>query len=74
MNEYMEKAGVPQFNYESFKSIYDSTEQLQKLVKFDPDGITVNDDSMDQVASPATDGPDTTVTDMAKRATDLSDL
>jgi hypothetical protein len=74
MNEYMEKAGIPQFNYESFKTIYDSTAQLQKLVKFDPDGITINDSAMDQVASPATDAPDTTVTDMAKRATDLSDL
>jgi hypothetical protein len=74
MNTYMVKAGVPQFNYESFKSLYDTVPQLKNLVKFDPEGITVNDDAMDQVSSPTADGNDNVVGDMAKRATDLKGL
>lgn len=69
----MKKAGVPQFDYNTFKETYDSNQQLQKLVKFDPNGVTINDSSMDQLGSTEPSSTDT-VGDMAKRATDLSDL
>jgi len=66
----MKKAGVPQFDYNSFKATYDSNPQLQKLVKFDPQGVTINDSSMDQVGSTTPSNADT-VGDMAKNATDV---
>ena len=69
----MKKAGVPQFDYNTFKETYDSNPQLQKLVKFDPQGVTINDSSMDQVGSTKPSDADT-VGDMAKRATDLGKL
>lgn len=69
----MKKAGIPQFDYESFKQSYDANIDLQNLVQFDPDGVTVGIDSSDKVDSPEPDGGDT-VGAMAKRATDLSDL
>ncbi len=74
MNTYMEKAGIPQFNFESFKSLYDTVPQLKNLVEFDQEGITVNDDAMDQVSSPTAGSNDNVVSDMAKRATDLKGL
>jgi len=69
----MKKAGVPQFDYDSFKVSYDSSIDLQNLVQFDPDGVTVGIESKDKVDSPNPSKKDT-VGDMAKRATDLSDL
>jgi hypothetical protein len=69
----MKKAGVPQFDYNTFKETYDSNPQLQKLVKFDPQGVTINDSSMDQVGSTEPSNADT-VGAMAKRAPNLSDL
>ena len=69
----MKKAGVPQFDYNTFKETYDQNAQLQKLVKFDPQGVTINDSSMDQVGSTKPSDADT-VSDMAKRATDLGKL
>jgi len=69
----MKKAGVPQFDYNTFKETYDQNPQLQKLVKFDPQGVTINDSSMDQVGSTKPSDADT-VGDMAKRATDLGKL
>ena len=73
LNSYMKKAGIPQFDYESFKQAYDANIDLQNLVQFDPDGVEVGIDSMDKVDKPKADGGDT-VGDMAKSATDLSDL
>jgi hypothetical protein len=70
----MKKAGVPQFNYKSFKASYDATPQLQKLIKFDPKGITINKDSMDQLNTAANPEASNTVSNMAKSATDLSDM
>jgi hypothetical protein len=75
LNSYMKKAGVPQFDYESFKVSYDANPQLQKLVKFDPEGVTINKDAMDQMNVPGNPGrPSDPVGDMAKNATDLSDM
>lgn len=69
----MKKAGIPQFDYDSFKQSYDANIDLQNLVQFDPEGVTVGIDSMDKVDSPDAGSGDT-VGNMAKRATDLSDL
>jgi hypothetical protein len=67
----MKKAGVPQFDYKSFKATYDATPQMKDQVKFDPEGVTINDGSMDQVST-SRDSADS-VGDMAKSATDLGD-
>lgn len=69
----MKKAGVPQFDYDSFKQVYDTLPQLQKLVKFDPEGVTINSSSMDQVPQSDRDNTDS-VEKMAKRAVDLDGL
>ena len=69
----MKKAGVPQFDYDSFKQVYDTLPQLQKLVKFDPEGVTINSSSMDQVPQSGKDNTDS-VEKMAKRAVDLDGL
>ena len=66
----MKKAGVPQFDYKTFKQAYDSNPQLQELVKFDPKGVTINTDSMDQVPQSSRDDK-SSVSSMAKRAVDL---
>ena len=65
----MKKAGVPQFDYKSFKATYDANPQMQDLVKFDPQGVTINDGSMDQI--PQSRDSEDSVSDMAKRAVDL---
>lgn len=65
----MKKAGVPQFDYNSFKAAYDENPQMQDLVKFDPQGVTINNSSMDQL--PASRDSKDSVSDMAKRAVDL---
>jgi hypothetical protein len=67
----MKKAGVPQFDYKSFKATYDATPQMKDLVKFDPEGVTINDGSMDQVSTSRDSAQ--SVGDMAKSATDLGD-
>jgi len=69
----MKKAGIPQFDYESFKAAYDANIELQNLVQFDPDGVTIGADSIDKMAKAGQSKKDT-VGDMAKRATDLTDL
>jgi len=72
LNKYMKGAGVPQFEYETFKTEYDNNPQLQDLVKFDPEGVTINKDAQDKVSKPKASA-DNTVSAMAKSATDLSD-
>ena len=72
LNKYMKGAGIPQFDYESFKTEYDSNPQLQDLVKFDPEGVTIEKGAMDKL-SPSKPSADNTVSAMAKSATDLSD-
>ena len=69
LNKYMRKAGVPQFDFDTFKAAYDSTPQLQDLVKFGPKGVTVYADSTDKLpqADKKADSDDE-VEKMAKRA------
>jgi len=67
----MKKAGVPQFDYNTFKKSYDSNAQLKAMTEFDPQGVTVKDPNKPEVdASPTNDGSDS-VEKMAKRATDV---
>ena len=73
LNSYMRSAGVPQFDYDTFKQAYDATPQMQDLVKFDPQGVSVNDGSMDQVPQ-GTRKSKSSVDKMAKRAVDLDGI
>ena len=75
----MQNVGSEQFTFDSFKAAYDSDPTIKPLVKnFNKDGI----EPATQAQSPEddTDGPEVgdnkgdTVGQMAKRATDLSDL
>jgi len=68
----MKKAGIPQFDYNTFKKSYDSNTQLKALTDFDPQGVTVKDPNKPELdtASPTNDGGDS-VEKMAKRAVDL---
>ena len=70
----MKKAGVPQFDYNTFKKAYDSNTQLKAMCDFDPQGVNVKDPNKPELdVSPSTDGADD-VSKMAKRAVDFDDL
>ena len=77
LNRYMKKAGVPQFDFQTFQAAYDASPQLQNLVEFSPEGIEIID-SADQndlnTDEPENDGSKSTVSSMAKSAVDLNDL
>ena len=73
LNKYMEKAGVPQFDFDSFKAVYDQTPELQELVKFGPDGVKIYASSADKLPQGNPDKAGDDVEKMAKRATDLGD-
>jgi hypothetical protein len=72
LNSYMKKAGVPQHDYDSFKQVYDSNPQLQDLVKFDNEGVTVYSNSTDKLPNKKRN-PDKGTEKMAKRATNPGD-
>jgi hypothetical protein len=65
----MAKAGVPQFNFESFKVVYDNTPQLQELVKFGPNGVKIYSDNTDKLPNSKPGGGEDRVAAMASRAT-----
>ena len=68
----MQNIGHGQFTYDVFKVAYDSDPKLQKLVtNFDQDTIELKIKSADEL--PAGDDPTSSVSDMAKQATDLGD-
>lgn len=64
----MKKAGVPQFDFGTFKLAYDKNPQLQDLVKFGPKGVTVYADSTDKLPQSKKDNGGDEVEKMAKRA------
>lgn len=73
----MQNMGRGQFNYDVFKAAYDADPKLQQLVKnFDKNKIDLKNDETDDVEGlPGNPGrPGDTVGQMAKNATDLSDL
>ena len=69
----MQNVGAGHFNFELFKSAYDSNPRIKNIVvNFDQDTIYLKQKETDDL--PATE-PDAgqTVPNMAKRATDLGD-
>jgi hypothetical protein len=73
LDAVMRNYGMAQFDYEVFKSAYDNEPRLQELVKnFNKDLIELDDGSASDELAPANDKGDTSsVSTMAKRATDL---
>ena len=70
----MKNQGVPQFDYEVFKTAYDADPRLQALVtNFDKTTIELKQDEVDDVKNlPGNPGaPSDPVGQMAKNATDL---
>ena len=72
----MQNQGRGQFNYESFKVIYDGDPKIKELIKnFDKEKIEFKQDETDDVENlPGNPGrPGDEVGQMAKNATDLGD-
>ena len=71
----MRNQGKGNFDYESFKAMYDADPRLQQLVtNFDQDKIEFKQSEVDDVAGavPGNSGrPSDTVGNMAKNATDV---
>ena len=78
LDKYMRNQGNGNFDYESFKAMYDADPRLQQLVtNFDKDKIEFKQSEVDDVAGavPGNPGrPSDTVGKMAKNAVDLTDL
>ena len=77
LDKYMRNQGKGNFDYESFKAMYDADPRLQQLVtNFDQDKIEFKQSEVDDVAGavPGNPGrPGDEVGQMAKNATDLGD-
>ena len=77
LDKYMRNQGKGNFDYESFKAMYDADPRLQQLVtNFDQDKIEFKQSEVDDVegAVPGNPGrPSDPVGNMAKNATDLGD-
>lgn len=73
LNKLMQNVGGEQFDYDTFKNLYDTDERVKTMVKnFDQQGLELKlstDNDLDQPQQDATG--DNTVSQMAKRATDL---
>lgn len=75
LDKYMRNQGKGNFDYETFKAMYDSDPRLKQLVtNFDQDKIEFKQSEVDDVENlPGNPGrPGDTVGQMAKNATDLS--
>jgi hypothetical protein len=73
INEVLENMGAPQFSYDTFKETYDSVPQIEQLVdNFNSEGIFINSEEADEEMQ-GNDDDKSTVSQMAKAATDLSD-
>jgi len=72
LDSILRKAGVQQFNYETFVAAHQSDEKLKNIVKnFDQTKIQFKQSEVDDLNAPQ-DGADD-VSAMAKRATDVGD-
>ncbi len=73
LDKVMRNYGAAQFNYETFKSAYDSDPRLKEIVKnFDQDVIELSDGSASDELNPSDgDTGGDNVSKMAKSATDL---
>jgi hypothetical protein len=71
LNKLMRSSGIEQFSYDPFKAAYDSDPRVKALVKnFDQKGVTLATDEESNLPQQDAKG-DNTVSNMAKRATDL---
>ena len=76
LDKFMQNQGRGNFNYETFKVMYDSDPKLQQLIKnFDKEKIELKQDETDDVENlPGNPGaPDQGITPAANNATDLGD-
>ena len=72
LNDVMKNIGIPQFNYDLFKTSYDADPQIAEIVDdFDSSGILINQEKTD-AGGPDTDGNRDKVGQMAQSAVDLS--
>jgi hypothetical protein len=75
LDKYMRNQGKGNFDFESFKAMYDADPKIQQLVtNFDQDKIEFKTSEVDDVAGavPGNPGaPSDTVGNMAKNATDV---
>ena len=73
LDKYMRNQGKGNFDYESFKAMYDADPRIQQLVtNFDQDKIEFKQSEVDDVKSKGVSGPKgDTVGNMAKNATDV---
>lgn len=70
----MQNIGKGTFNYDVLKNAYDSDPKLKKLIKnFNKQMVELKDSEADDVTASEPSSKDS-VSDMAKRATDLTDL
>jgi phage-related minor tail protein len=71
LDKYMRNQGKGNFDFESFKAMYDADPKIQQLVtNFDQDKIEFKQSEIDDVAGAVPSNADT-VGDMAKNATDV---
>jgi len=74
LNKIMQNVDGEQFDYQSFKNIYDTDPRVKALVhNFNEDGIEPKTEKNKDVATQNNQETDS-VEKMAKRATDLNDL
>ena len=73
MTNLMKKQQRGQFNFDVFKLAYDADPKLQELVKnFDQEQIELKQSETDDLPTQKDTANPDAVSDMAKRATDLS--
>jgi len=75
LDKFMQNQGRGEFNFEVFKAAYDADPRLQELVKnFDDNKVEFKTSEVDDLPADQSDANKDTVSNMAKRAVDLSDL
>ena len=74
LDAYMQNMGEKAFNFDTFKTAYDTDLRIQEIVKnFNKDMIDLKDEEMDDVTVSANNKGGDDVSTMAKRATDVGD-
>tara|TARA_Y100000385_G_scaffold273995_1_gene316557 strand:+ start:9 stop:359 length:351 start_codon:yes stop_codon:yes gene_type:complete len=75
LDVYMQNMGEKAFNFDTFKTAYDTDLRIQEIVKnFNQDTIDLKDEEMDDVKVPAKNKGADNVSKMAKRATKVGDI
>mgnify|MGYP001582685235 CR=1 FL=1 len=75
LDVYMQNMGEKAFNFDTFKTAYDTDLRIQEIVKnFNQDTVDLKDEEMDDVKVPAKNKGADNVSKMAKRATKVGDI